>query len=400
MPFFEIGSNPDYFDGDLNEQIVNRIAQECYLPTNAMLLKLIEANPAVRVSFSISGIALDQFEQYTPEVLESFRALAATGSVEFLAETNYHSLASIMPGNEFEIQVNEHMRRMQELLGVRPAVFRNTELIYNDEIGRKASQFGFRGILCEGVEKMLGDKSPYQPYRHASEEGIKLLLRSNRLSDDIAFRFQHVHTTLSVREYLGWLKNIPGKNSVVVLGMDYETFGEHHKADTGIRKFLKDLLTNVVLDDDFKLSTPSDVLDALVPEDTFSTTQMISWADHEKDTSAWLGNSMQTDAFDTLVNLEKEVKKSQSEDLLNTWRYLLTSDHFYYMSTKNEADGSVHSYFSHYASPYEAFINYMNVLSDFSLLLKAESVKKHELVTSLQVPLEDVLADYDALMEK
>lgn len=400
MPFFEIGSNPEYFDGDLNEQIVNRIAQECYLPTNEMLLKLIEANPAVKVSFSISGIALDQFEEYAPEVIESFKALAATGSVEFLAETNYHSLASIMPGNEFEMQIKEHSRRIQELLGVRTTVFRNTELIYNDEIGRKAAQLGFRGILCEGIEKMLQDKDPYQLYRHATEENMSLLLRSNRLSDDIAFRFQHVHTTLSVQQYLGWLKNIPGKESVIVLGMDYETFGEHHKADTGIRKFLSDLLTHVVVDEDFRLSTPSDVLEALVPNDTFSTTQMISWADREKDTSAWLGNSMQTDAFDTLVKLEAEVKKSQSRNLLNTWRYLLTSDHFYYMSTKNEADGSVHSYFSHYASPYEAFINYMNVLSDFSLLLKAESVKKHELGTPWQLSLEDVLADYDALIEK
>jgi alpha-amylase len=400
LPFFEIGSGPDYFDDDLNEQIVNRIAQECYLPTNAMLLKLIQANPKVRISFSISGVALDQFEAYTPEVLDSFRALAATGSVEFLAETNYHSLASVMPGDEFEIQVNDHMKRIENLLGVRPKVFRNTELIYNDDIGRKAAHLGFRGILCEGIEKVLGDRNPYQLYKHPDEENLRLILRSNRLSDDIAFRFQHVHTTLSVREYLSWLKNVPGNDSMVVLGMDYETFGEHHKADTGIRKFLSDLLTNIVSDDVLTLSMPSDVLQSLVPKEVFSTTRMVSWADREKDTSAWLGNPMQTDAFDRLMNLEKAVKRLHRADLLSTWRNLLTSDHFYYMSTKNEEDGSVHSYFSHYASPYEAFVNYMNVLSDFSLVVQAEWVKRKASDTSIQIPLEDVLADYDALIEK
>ena len=381
--FFDIGAKHEYFDDQLDEEIMNRVALTCYLPTNALLLELINANPAIKIAFSISGTALEQFEKYTPEVIESFKALAATGSVEFLAETSYHSLASMIPGDEFQFQVKQHSDNIEKLFGVRPSVFRNTELLYNDEIGRRVIQMGFSAILAEGVEHVLGDRSPYQVYHHFDGGDVKLLLRSNRLSDDIAFRFHHGAEKLTATQYMTWMNGLPDGERIVLLGMDYETFGEHHKKDTGIHAFIRDLLTKFSADPGFILTTPSAAAEAIQPTSHYSTEEVISWADKDKDVTAWLGNDMQLDAFHSVVRLEADVKKSHNASLLETWRNLMTSDHFYYMATKGDADGNVHTYFSHYRSPYEAFINYMNILSDFEIQIK-ESVADYSEVSKLQ----------------
>jgi alpha-amylase len=269
--------------------------------------------------------------------------------------------------------VKEHTDRIKHLFGVTPAIFRNTELIYNDEIGRRVLNMGFSGILSEGCESVLGDRSPCQLYHHPDEGGIKLLLRNNQLSDDIAFRFHDGKKSLSVEQYMGWLRGLSAHERVVVLGIDYETFGEHYKASSGIQAFLGSLLVSITMDKRFKLSSPSDVLRTTTSSDRFTTEDPISWADKAKDVTAWLGNEMQTEAYKTAMALESDVKKSHNASSLTTWRHLLTSDHFYYMAIKSGGDASVHSYFSHYKSPYDAFINYFNILSDFAVKVKNET---------------------------
>lgn len=363
--FFDIGSGKPYLNDDLNQDILERIARECYLPTNVLLLKLIKNHPEIRIVFSISGLALDQMEEYTPEVLASFRALAQTGAVEFLAETQYHSLACMVPGDEFEQQVMQHARKLQRLFGVKPTSFRNTELIYNDDIGTRVHAMGFKAIFCDGLEKILGNQSPHHLYQHPVND-LHLLLRNYRLSDDIAFRFKQGDELLTVDKYISWLNSIPEHETLVTLAMDYETFGEHQKRTTGILSFLEDLLVNLAHHPIYRMSTPAEVIHKEKIQARLSVPVLVSWADRERDLSAWLGNVIQQDAFDTLLSLEHKVKSLQDKEVLKRWRTLQTSDHFYYMSTKKDDDGNVHAYFSPYPSPYEAFINYMNILSDFT----------------------------------
>jgi alpha-amylase len=243
--FFDIGAGKGYFDDELNQQIMERIARECYLPANMLLLRLIKKNPRIRVSFSISGVALDQMEQDAPEVLYSFRALAETGNVEFLAETQYHSLACMIPGNEFETQILQHVEKLDHFLGIRPTIFRNTELIYSDEIGRRISNIGFNGVFCDGLEKVLGHRSPHHLYSHPADNGLQILLRNYRLSDDISFRFQQGENSLSVEKYVSWLNQIPPDQQLVNIALDYETFGEHQKKASGIFTFLENLLKTI-----------------------------------------------------------------------------------------------------------------------------------------------------------
>jgi len=375
--FFSIGSDQEYFNDSFNADIIKRVAEHCYIPTNTLLLKLINKYPSIRVAFSIPGTTLDLLSDVAPEALETFRQLAATGSVEFLAETNYHSLASVMGGTEFEEQVLEHSEKLLYYLGVRPTFFRNTELIYNDEVGNRIANMGFMGIISDGVEKALEGKSPHRIYRHPDHSDVKILLRNYRLSDDIAFRFTHDGGTLSVDRYLSWLDGIPQDEPLINLAMDYETFGEHQKKDTGIFNFLESFLKQLAKHKKIKMVTPTEAVKSISSTEVLSVPQFISWADQERDLSAWLGNDMQRDAFDNITKLESDIKKLGDKDLLETWRHLLTSDHFYYMSTKRAGDGTVHSYFSHYPSPYEAFINYMNIVSDFSMRVKA-ACKKHQ----------------------
>lgn len=276
----------------------------------------------------------------------------------------------MIPGNEFELQVTKHQKKIQQCFGVVPGVFRNTELIHSDDIGRRIADLGFKGVFIDGVDRMLGDESPHHVYAHAGVDNLKLLLRDYRLSDDISFRYPQFADRAYASRYVNWLRAIPSSENVISLAMDYETFGEHQKRESGIFQFLEDLIHRLTADGSFRFMLPAAVVEGVPAKKSLVVPQYISWADEARDVSAWLGNDMQRDAFDSLVKLEKEVKSLHDKPLLEQWRALQTSDHFYYMATKKGNDGEVHAYFSPYPSPYEAFINFMNVLTDFAHRIK------------------------------
>jgi len=367
LGFLDIGNTGDYFDEGLNRDIINRVSQNCYIPVNEKLRKLVERFPEIKLCFSLSGVLIDQLEKYNPAALQSFKDLTSTGSVELLSETYYHSLSSLTPNDEFITQVNSHRQLMLDHFGIHPEVFRNTELIYSNSIGSKVYQLGFKGILCDEIGRALEGRSPYQIYKHPSHDKFNVLLRSNRLSDDIAFRFNNEQNKFTVDDFSRWIYEIPGDDNVITLGMDYETFGEHFKASTGIILFLERLILKLHNDNIAKLTAPSDLFKTLKAKEKLDIHDFVSWADESKDISAWLGNDIQWDAFKTLQSLEESILKTHNSAIIDTWRNLQTSDHFYYMCTKGANDGNVHSYFSHYGSPYEAFINYMNTLTDLSI---------------------------------
>ena len=372
--FFNMGSDHYYYDEYLNRSIMERVAKKNYLPMNDLLLDLIKKyGKDFKVSFSITGMALEQFEQYTPEVLESFKKLAKTGQVEFLAETYAHSLSSLRSEAEFEKQVKMHQNKIEELFGVKTVTFRNTELIYSDEIGARVAKMGFKTLLTEGAKHILGWKSPNYLYQHPQHKGLKLLLKNYQLSDDIAFRFSSQSWSewpLTTDKYLQWLKKTDAKEEVINLFMDYETFGEHQWAESGIFDFMRVLPSKIIQDGEFTFKTPSELSKKLTPKAELHVPYPISWADEERDLSAWLGNEMQDEAFDKLYVLSKKMEKCNDPQMKSDWLKLQTSDHFYYMCTKWFSDGDVHEYFNPYPSPYEAFINYMNVLADFSIRLE------------------------------
>lgn len=367
--FFDIGQSHDYFDDYANRFIMQQVAEKCYLPANKVLLNLIKKfGKNFKVSFSISGTTLDQFEAYAPKVIDSFKALAMTGSVEFLAETHAHSLAALKSKEEFKEQVSLHALRIKNLFGFKPTTFRNTELIYSNDIGDAVFGMGYRTMITEGAKHILGWKTPNLMYCSASSPKLKLLLKNFQLSDDIAFRFSEQRWNewpLTAEKFVGWLNNLNPKDEAVNLFMDYETFGEHQWAETGIFDFLKKFPALLLKTTDIKFKTPSELAELLQPVSPLNIIYPISWADEERDLTAWLGNEMQDEAFNKLYSIEEKVKKLNDPEILKKWRYLQTSDHFYYMCTKWFSDGTVHRYFNPYSSPYEAFINYMNVLSDF-----------------------------------
>jgi len=369
--FFDIGSDHYYYDDYLNESVLGKVIEKCYLPTNKLLLKMIEKHKGkFKVSFSLTGVVLDQFELYAPEVIESFKKLANTNQVEFLAETYSHSLASMGKWDIFEKQVAEHSKRIKELFGQTPKTFRNTELIYSDEIGEHIYKMGYKGMLTEGAKHILGWKSPNYLYYNACQPKLKLLLKNYKLSDDIAFRFSDTRWAeypLTADKFAFWLSEVDEKDEVINLFMDYETFGEHQWSDTGIFKFLEELPDSVFKLTDLSFELPSTILKNLQPIAVANVPDPISWADEERDITAWLGNDMQNEAFNKLYQLSPKIKKITDPEILQDWEYLQTSDHFYYMSTKWFSDGEVHAYFNPYKTPYDAFINYMNVLSDFTL---------------------------------
>ncbi|HBH06617.1 MAG TPA: alpha-amylase [Flavobacteriales bacterium] len=369
--FFDIGKNHDYFDDFANRSICRKVADKCYLPMNQLLLELIEKHKGeFKVSFSITGTALDQFEAYTPEVIESFKKLAETGQVEFLSETYSHSLVALKSPSEFKAQVDKHSARIQELFGYTPTTFRNTELIYSDTIGKMVYDMGFKGMLTEGAKHVLGWKSPNFVYYNSEVPELKLLLKNYRLSDDIAFRFSQQSWDswpLTTEKFVDWLNAIPWNEEVINLFMDYETFGEHQWENTGIFDFMRALPQRVLETGRFKFATPGEALDELQPVAPFHVMYPISWADEERDLTAWLGNDLQDDAFDSLYECEQVVEKTNDPQIKKDWAYLQTSDHFYYMCTKFFSDGDVHMYFNHYDTPYDAYINFMNVLSDFKI---------------------------------
>ncbi|HEU5290170.1 MAG TPA: glycoside hydrolase family 57 protein [Cyclobacteriaceae bacterium] len=370
--FLDVGSDKKYFDDDLNKEIMNRISKHCYLPSNELLLKIIDQHPELRITFSISGTALEQFERYAPQVLHSFRQLAETGSVEFLGETYYHSLAYFISNEEFIEQIGLHRQKINELIGVSPTFFRNTELIYSDVIGSTVAELGFSGIYIDGIERILKGESPNALYRHPEKE-LVLMPRNYRLSDDIAFRYSDEHWSewpLTGKKFASWLYSIPSRDRIVNLAMDYETLGEHKKVESGIFDFFQDFLMAILHDNRIRIVNPSEVSKLLPAEKVISSERAISWADDARDLSAWLGNDMQRDAFGSLYKFHDFIVRSENRKLVDTYRHLLTSDHFYYMSTKKGADGTVHQYFSPYRSPYEAFMNFMNIISDFELRVK------------------------------
>lgn len=383
LQFLEIGSADSLFNDTLNGEIMRKVARNCYQPANLLLLRLVRKYPQLKITFSISGTALEQMEQFAPATLESFRMLANSGSVEFLGETYHHSLSFLRSRDEFIEQIQLHSEKLNTLLGVTPTVFRNTELIYNDEIGRIVSQLGFKGILLDGVDKL--HTSPNHKYEHPNGK-LKLLLRNYPLSDDIAFRYSDMRWKgwpLTSRKFIKNLNHLTGKENIITLGMDYETFGEHQSALTGIFKFLEETLEGILKEKKFIPVTASEAIQVVHSEKQLLVPNYISWADQDRDLSAWLGNDMQHDAFDALFNLENEVKQTGNPELLEVWRHLQTSDHFYYMSTKKDSDGEVHTYFNPYPSPHEAFINFMNVLTDFSIRLKAiQEAKPHDVIKS------------------
>lgn len=361
-------SDARYFDDNANREILQKVGHKCYLPANGMLLDQIERHQGrYRVAFSLTGVVLDQFERYMPEVLDSFKRLAATGCVEFLSETYHHSLSFLYSEREFIEQVELHRRRIKDLFGQTPTVFRNTELIYNNDLARRVSAMGYKAILCEGADSLLGYRSPTYLYHPPGLSGLKLLLKNYRLSDDIAFRFGDrgwKEWPLTADKFAKWINQIHGNGYVVNLFMDYETFGEHQWSETGIFDFMHHLPEQVLAHADNDFQTPSQCAERYGTDGEYDVPYMISWADTERDLSAWLGNAMQSNALHELYRLEESVKGADDPELLEDWRRLQTSDHFYYMCTKYFADGDVHKYFNPYDSPYDSYINFMNVLDN------------------------------------
>lgn len=358
---------PDTLSDRNNEKVFNKVADKSYRPMNALLEKLLKTQPDFKVSLSITGTFIEQAEQWAPDVLESFKRLVDTGRVEILAETYYHSLAFFYSRPEFEKQVEIHREKIKELFGVETKVFRNTELAYNDELAQWADDKGYKGILAEGWDPILDWRSPNFVYKPEGTENISLLLKNYRLSDDLAFRFsnkQWQEWPLTVDKYTEWASESIKDQPLINLFMDYETFGEHQWVDTGIFDFFEDFVQRWLKNPGNTFYTVSEAIDANEPKGTLSMPSTITWADTERDLTAWLGNTMQQEAMGYLYGLEDDILRTDDLDLIADWRRLQASDHAYYMCTKWFTDGDVHAYFSPYESPYDAFLYFMNVIRD------------------------------------
>ncbi len=369
----------DYFDDYKNSSICRKVARKCYLPANRLLLDLIKKHQGrFKVSFSITGVLLEQLEKYAPEVLSTFDALAQTGCAEFIGETYYHSLSFLYSRQEFLEQIENHTKTIEKYFGQTPTVFRNTELIYNNDLAKTIAQTNrFKAIITEGADHILGHRSPNFLYQPPGCDNLKLLLKNYQLSDDIAFRFSNrgwKEYPLMARKFADWVNQVNGCGYVTNLFMDYETFGEHQWEDTGIFDFMRHLPEEVLKNPDNNFMTPSEVADTYPVSDVVDVPHIISWADTERDLSAWLGNAMQSNALHDLYRLEKKVKKHEDISLLNDWRKMQTSDHFYYMCTKYFADGDVHKYFNPYDSPYDSYINFMNALDNLKKRCKKDKL--------------------------
>lgn len=383
---FDIGNDSSYFNAndhtDLNNRkVFEKVANKCYLPANKIFLDLLEKHPEFRISYSLSGVFMEQAMEYMPEVIESFKRLIDTGRVEILSETYYHSLSFLYSREEFESQIRLHREKIKELFNYEPKVFRNTELIYNDYIASIIESLGYKGILAEGADKILGWQSSNYIYKAHGTQNLKLLLKNYKLSDDVAFRFSEqswVEHPLTVDKYCQWL-NVP-QGDVINLFMDYETFGEHQWEDKGIFEFLKHFPGEFLKNPHNAFVTPSEAIDKFQAVNALSVPDYVSWADTERDLSAWMSNAIQKDAMEKLFALEKRVKDTMDELLIHDWRKMTTSDHYYYMCTKWFADGDVHKYFNPYETPYDAFISFMNVLKDLQIRVE----KLEEKIKNLQ----------------
>lgn len=379
---FDIANRHDYFDEHApevltnNEYIIQKVAEKSYLPTNQRLLKLLHAHPEFRLSMSITGTVMEQLERWAPHVLQSFKALVDTGRVEIVGETFHHSLAFFYSRTEFETQVRMHAEKVQAVFGQTPRVFRNTELAYNNDLAYWADQAGYKGILAEGWDKILGWRSPNYVYQPAYTNNIRLLMKNYRLSDDIAFRFgdsSWAGWPLTADKFAHWL-NSTQNAEVFNLFMDYETFGEHQWEASGIFEFLEHLPAEWLKTGGNVFATVSEAIDRYEPVDHVDVPQTLTWADTERDLSAWLGNSMQTSAILNLYALEDHILPTNDLALIEDWRRLQTSDHFYYMCTKWFNDGDIHAYFSPYDNPYDAFIAFMNAYHDVRFRLSEKGV--------------------------
>lgn len=380
---FDIGAKHNYFDaplkeGSSNQQVLKKVVEKSYLPTNEHLLKILKAHPEFKLSLSITGSIIEQLERWSPETLQSFKDLCDTGRVEIVGETYHHTLAYFYSKSEFETQVQMHRQKIEEVFGQTPKVFRNTELAYNNEVAQWAEQAGYKAILAEGWDPILGWRSPNYVYRPVHTNKIRLLMKNYKLSDDIAFRFGNKDWPdypLTADKYVKWLSQ-DGNATNINLFMDYETFGEHQWEATGIFEFLDHLPKEWLKDKDHTFMTVSEVVDAFEPVDRVDVPETISWADVERDLSAWLGNDMQVNAIRALYDLEAQIVSTNDLQLIQDWRFLQTSDHFYYMCTKWFNDGDIHAYFSPYESPYEAYINFMNAYHDLRYRLAEKGLSQ------------------------
>lgn len=370
---FDTGENHDYFneqswDTDRNnEKVFRKVAEKSYYPMNALLEKLLHRHPEFKVSISITGTFIEQAEAYDPEVLESFKRLVETGRVEIVAETYYHSLAFFYSRGEFERQVEMHRQKIRDVFGVETQSFRNTELAYNDELAKWADGQGFKAILSEGWNPILEWRSPNFVYQPKDTKNIRLLMKNYQLSDDLAFRFgnkQWEGYPLHSSTYVQWLEASLRETSIVNLFMDYETFGEHQWADTGIFDFFETFTGDWLKEEWRTFFTVGEAAEEYEPVGEISMPYTVTWADAERDLTAWLGNSMQHEAMHHLYAMEDDIMHTRDMGLIADWRKLQTSDHAYYMCTKWFTDGDVHAYFSPYESPYDAFLYYMNALRD------------------------------------
>lgn len=374
---FDVGNNSNYFDSDFygkqsNERIFKKVTEKSYLPMLSLLEKNMQKYPDFKLSLSITGTWLEQAEKWAPELIEMIRRMVKRGQVEILGETYYHSLAFFFDQAEFNAQVEMHANKIQQLFGVCPQVFRNTELSYNDSLAHWAEAKGYVGILAEGWDKILGWRSPNYVYRPTGCKNLRLLLKNYRLSDDIAFRFSNrgwSEWPLTVSKYQNWLDMDSLRGNLINLFMDFETFGEHQWADTGIFEFFDQFITSWLSEYGNKFVTVSEACDLMPPVDEISMPETVTWADTERDLSAWLSNSMQNSAMQTLYSMRSEILNSGDTRLVDDWRRLTTSDHPYSMCTKYWNDGDVHAYFSAYSSPYESFMYFMNVIRDLEYRL-------------------------------
>ncbi|HVV26075.1 MAG TPA: glycoside hydrolase family 57 protein [Candidatus Saccharimonadales bacterium] len=373
---FDAGTQHDYFDApyddrENNERILKKVAEKSYLPTNQRLLKLLQTHPEFKLSLSLSGLVIEQLERWSPEALQSFKDLCATGRVEIVGETFHHSLAFFYSRPEFEMQVEMHRQKVQAVFGQTPQVFRNTELAYTNELATWADQAGYKGILTEGWDPILGWRSPNFVYRPAGTEQIRLLMKNYKLSDDIAFRFGDrgwKEWPLTADKFAHWMSEDYHATNFNLF-MDYETFGEHQWEASGVFDFLEHLPGEWLKTEDHTFMTVSQAAESFEPVDEVDVPGIVTWADTERDLSAWTGNAMQAGAIQSLYNLEQRVLETGDWALIEDWRRLQTSDHFYYMCTKWFNDGDIHAYFSPYETPYVAYINFMNAFRDLQLRL-------------------------------
>ena len=383
--FFDIGNDHYYYDDFANDDIITRIAHQSYIPAAETLLRMIEdSGRKFKCAISISGVALEQIEMYVPELLDILKKLVATGCVEILAETYAHSLSSLADPDEFANQVKVHDEKVHELFGVRPKVLRNTELIYCDDLAPQILAMGYKGVITEGAKHILGWKSPNYVYAAASAPKLKMLLKNDKLSDDITFRFSNTNWSeypLTADKYIGWIADTPAEEQIFNLFMTMETFGELQNRQSGIFQFLE-ALPRFAAERGVEFITPTEAVSKIKAVAELGIPFPISWADEARDTSAWLGNQLQKEAFDKLYSVAERVRLCDDRRLKQDWYYLQASDHFFYMSTKHQADGEIHSLYSPYDSPYQAFTNYMNVLADFIVRVEEQyplSIENEEL---------------------